>query len=470
VVFLFLLVIVAIIAFRLTTGEDRKQLLQKALVILREAAVIAREEYERLEPFRAALRKRTRYAIVAPALAALSVMVFARMLFGAGALADPVTLVSWGANFGPRTTNGEWWRLLTSTFVHTGFLRMALETAVLVQLGMLLERLVGRSTFAAVFVAAGVLAGLLNLSAYPMGITAGTSGAIFGLYGLLLASIVRSLRARRAVNEPQVQAQMPDEVRAEVPDEVQYDVPLEQEPAEATESTPAFLVVPVTALIWLAPAAVLFLLSEWLNAGFAFKADMAGFGVGIVAGLVLTGDIAHQAPELRRVLATVGVTCIALVAWAVPLRGIADVRPEISRIIALEDQTTGIYQAALVRVNKGAMTADALAQLIDRSIVPELEAADAHLMSIRGVPPEHRPLVATADEYLRLRASSWRLNAESWRNKVRTRRREADGTLTSDAGWHQTKAQFRAEAATRGKAEGSERASLEVLRKLKESS
>ena len=226
----------------------------------------------------------------------------------------------------------------------------------------------------------------------------------------------------------------------------------------------------MTALIWLAPAAALFLLSEWLNAGFAFRADMAGFGVGIVAGLVLTGGIAHQAPELRRVLATVGVTCIALVACAVPLRGIADVRPEIARIIALEDRTAGVYQAALARLNKGTMTADALAQLIDSSIVPELEAADAHLMSIRGVPPEHRPLVADADEYLRLRTTSWRLHAESWRNKVRARRREADGTLTSDASWHQAKAQFRAEAATRGKAEGSERASLEVFRKLKESS
>lgn len=468
-VFLFLLVIVAIIAFRLTKGEDRKQLLQKALVILREAAVIAREEYERLEPFRAALRRRTRYAIVAPALAVLSVMVFARMLFGAGALTDPATLVSWGASVGPRTTNGEWWRLLTSMFVHTGFLRMTLEAAVLVQLGMLLERLVGRSTFAAVFVAAGVLAGLLNLSAYPMGVTAGTSGAIFGLYGLLLAAIVRSLRARHAVNEPQVHAEVQVEVQVEQA-EMQDDVPVGQEPAEATEQAPAMLVVPVTALIWLAPAAVLFLLSVWLNTGFAFKADMAGFGVGIVAGLVLTGGIAHQAPELRRVLATVGVTCIALIAWAVPLRGIADVRPEISGIIALEDRTAGVYQDALARVNKGAMTADAIAQLIDRTIVPELETADAHLMSIRGVPPEHRPLVADADEYLRLRATSWRLYAESWRNKVRVRRREADGTLTSDAGWHQAKAQFRADAATRGKAEGSERASLEVFRKLKESS
>jgi len=459
VVFLFLLVIVAIIGFRLTTGEDRKKLLLKALAASREAALIAREEYARLEPFRAALRQRTRYAIVAPALAALSVMLFARMLFGSGALTDPSTLISWGANFGPRTTNGEWWRLLTSTFVHTGFLRMAVEAAVLAQLGILLERLAGRPTLASVFVASAILASLVNLSAYPMGTTTGTSGAIFGLYGLLLASIVRSLRARRTVIEPQVRNEA-----AEVQEEGEAG---EETLEEAAEEAPAVLVVPVTALLWLVPATILFLLSVWMNDGFAFKADMAGFGVGLVAGLVLTGGIAHQTPDLRRVLATTGVTCIALVACAVPLRGIADVRPEISRIIALEDRTAGVYDAALARVNKGAMTPDALAQLIDRSIVPELEAADAHLMAIRGVPPEHRPLVADADEYLRLRSTSWRLQAESWRNKVKARRREADGTLSFDAGWHQTKAQFRADAATRGKAEGTERASLEVLQRLK---
>ena len=464
--FLFLLVIVALIAFRLTTGEDRKQLLRKALVVLREAVVIAREEYAKLEPFRAALRRRTRYAIVAPALAVLCVMVFARMLFGAGALTDAVTLVSRGANFGPRTTNGEWWRLVTSTFLHTGFLRMVIEAAAIVQIGMLLERLAGRSTLAAVFVAAGVLSGLVNVSVYPMGITGGTEGAIFGLYGLLLASLVHSLRARRTVAAQPAPGEQEPWGESEGEGEGETEA---QAQAEA-EAAPAILVVPVTALIWLVPVTALFVLSVWMNDGFAFKADMAGFGVGLVAGLVLTGGIAHQAPELRRVLATTGVTCVALVACAVPLRGIADIRPEISRIIALEDRTAGIYQAALQRVNKGAMTADALAQLIDRSIVPELEAADAHLMAIRGVPPEHRPLVADADEYLRLRSASWRLQAESWRSRVRARRGEADGTLTSDAGWHQAKAQFRADAATRGKAEGSERASLEAFRKLKESS
>ena len=461
--FLFLLVIVAIIGYRLTTGADRKELLRKALVAAREMALIAREEYARHEPFRAALRQRTRYTIVAPALAVLSVMIFSRMLFGSGAFTDPETLIAWGANFGPRTTNGEWCRLLTSTFVHTGFLRMAVEAAVLIQLGMLLERLAGRSTLAVVFAAAGTLAALVNISAYPMGITTGASGAIFGLYGLLLASMIRSVHARRTAVIPQPSYDGDDELKDDGQEGGQELEAVE----EAAEEPPSILVVPITALLWLVPGTVLFVLSVWLNDGFAFKADMAGFGVGILAGLVLAGGIAHQPPDLRRVLATAGVTSVALVACALPFRGIADIRPEISRIIALEGRTAGVYETALARVNKGAMTPDALAQLIDRSIVPELEAADAHLMAIRGVPPEHRALVADADEYLRLRSASWRLHAESWRNKVRARKSEADGTLSSDAGWHQAKAQFRADAATRGKAEGTERASLEVLQRLK---
>ena len=457
-VFLFLLVIVAIIGFRLTTGEDRKKLLLKALAASREAALIAREEYARLEPFRAALRQRTRYAIVAPALAALSVMLFARMLFGSGALTDPATLISWGANFGPRTTNGEWWRLLTSTFVHTGFLRMAVEAAALAQLGMLLERLAGRSTLASVFAGRRYP----RQPRQPVRVPDGD-------HDRHVRRDLRPLWTAAGFDRPQP-ARTPNGDRTAGSRRVtrrrrrDRDRNLER---SRLEEPPAVLVVPVTALLWLVPATILFLLSVWMNDGFAFKADMAGFGVGLVAGLVLTGGIAHQTPELRRVLATTGVTCIALVACAVPLRGIADVRPEIARIIALEDRTAGVYDAALARVNKGAMTPDALAQLIDRSIVPELEAADAHLMAIRGVPPEHRPLVADADEYLRLRSTSWRLQAESWRNKVKARRREADGTLSFDAGWHQTKAQFRADAATRGKAEGTERASLEVLQRLK---
>jgi membrane associated rhomboid family serine protease len=466
VVFLFLLFILGGIGYRLTTSKDRERLVQNAGVTLRELMVVLQHKHAELDPFRATLRARTKYVFLAPALVAVTAVIFASMLLGAGSLGAPATLIRWGANFGPRTTNGEWWRLLTSTFVHVSFLRMVIEAAVLAQLGMFLERLVGRSAVAAVFCTAGVLGGLINVSAYPMAVTGGAAGAICGLYGLLIASIVRTIRLRpRPVEQVQAEVQTPFELPFDAEAGTQAEVEVDAECAPA----PQPILVPRAALLWLAPASVVFLVSALSDSGFVFKADLAGLVLGLVAGLALCGGIADSLPSPRRVLMTAATAAIALVAYAIPMRGIADVRPDISRIIALEDETAGTYQSALEKVNKGAMTADALAQFIDKKIVPELEAADEHLRSIRGVPPEHRPLVANADEYLKLRAASWRLYAESWRNKVRASRRgQPDGFVTSDAGWHQVKAQFRADAATRGKAEGTERAALEVLQRLKQ--
>jgi hypothetical protein len=186
----------------------------------------------------------------------------------------------------------------------------------------------------------------------------------------------------------------------------------------------------------------------------------------------LTGEISHHPPTPRRVLVTAALALVVIVYRAVPVFGIADVRPEISRIIALEDRTAGVYQTALDRVKKGAMSAEALAQLIDRTIVPELEAADLHLRSIHGVPPEHQGLVAGAEEYLRLRSASWRLYAEGWRSTNRLlRRQRRDGVVLSDAAWRtQIEEQFRANAAAHGKAEGTQSASLEALQRIKPSS
>ena len=99
-----------------------------------------------------------------PVLLALNVLVFLAMGWGGD---DAETLVSWGANFGPRTTNGEWWRLVASMFVHTGTLQLLVNGAALVQLGLILERLVGHVTFAAVYLAAGLLASIVSLSDFP---------------------------------------------------------------------------------------------------------------------------------------------------------------------------------------------------------------------------------------------------------------------------------------------------------------
>ena len=64
----------------------------------------------------------------------LNVLVFVLMIFSPGAVSDPETLVSWGASVGPRTTNGEWWRVITSLFVHGGFWALVMTLIGLAQM------------------------------------------------------------------------------------------------------------------------------------------------------------------------------------------------------------------------------------------------------------------------------------------------------------------------------------------------
>src|SRR5262249_44495072 len=118
---------------------------------------------------------------------ALNLTVFVCMLFGSGSFSDPDTLVSWGANYGPRTTNAEWWRLLTATFVHSGIISLVVNVGILLQVGFILERLVGPVFLATTYVAASVLAGLVTVAVYPLAANVGASGAIIGLYGLITA-------------------------------------------------------------------------------------------------------------------------------------------------------------------------------------------------------------------------------------------------------------------------------------------
>ena len=99
--------------------------------------------------FRARLRARTPFPVATPILILINVVVFAMMLFGDGSLGSPSTMISWGANLGERTTNGEWWRLVTSLFVHWGFLHLLANTIGVVLVGLLVEQMVGSVTFVA---------------------------------------------------------------------------------------------------------------------------------------------------------------------------------------------------------------------------------------------------------------------------------------------------------------------------------
>lgn len=100
---------------------------------------------------------------------------------------DPTTLLRFGAGWGVLTFGaGEWWRLLTPVFLHSGLLHFAFNSYVLMQLGPLVESEFGTERFVFAYLACGVAGNVASQALSPGGLTVGASGAIFGLVGLLL--------------------------------------------------------------------------------------------------------------------------------------------------------------------------------------------------------------------------------------------------------------------------------------------
>lgn len=127
----------------------------------------------------------TPHVYVTAAIVAINLAVFLAMTAsGVSALAPEVPqLLAWGANFGPRTLDGEAWRLVTSTFVHIGFLHVALNMAVLWKVGRILELMIGNVCFLAVYAAGGLGGAIASVLWQPWATSAGASGAVFGLLG-----------------------------------------------------------------------------------------------------------------------------------------------------------------------------------------------------------------------------------------------------------------------------------------------
>ena len=88
-----------------------------------------------------------------------------------------------GAVSRPAIADGEYWRLVTSGFLHAGFLHLAFNAFALYVLGTMLEPAIGRLRFATIYFVS-LLAGSFGALLFePHGLTVGASGAIFGLMG-----------------------------------------------------------------------------------------------------------------------------------------------------------------------------------------------------------------------------------------------------------------------------------------------
>lgn len=100
------------------------------------------------------------------------------------------------ANNGAATTGGEWWRLLTSAFLHYGLIHLLLNMWALFSVGGLLERLLGRALYLLLYLASALGGGLLSIAWHGDKLwSAGASGAVFGVCGGLLGYVLRHKEA-----------------------------------------------------------------------------------------------------------------------------------------------------------------------------------------------------------------------------------------------------------------------------------
>jgi len=124
--------------------------------------------------FASTLLQVTPNAPVTPALIAINALMFviATALGGGLLVSDPTVMIRLGTDYTPLTWGGQWWRLITSTFLHFGLLHIALNMWALYVNGLVAERIFGS---------------VASLLWHPIVNGAGASGAIFGVLGALLA-------------------------------------------------------------------------------------------------------------------------------------------------------------------------------------------------------------------------------------------------------------------------------------------
>ena len=323
-----------------------------------------------------------------PTLVVVNLAVFAAVLIASKAPAPRFTLLmDWGANYGPLTTSGQWWRIIASAFLHGGWAHVLLNMWVLWNVGRLTERLFGTATFAFLYFASGICGAFTRIVWDPSIASVGASGAIMGLFGALLAMLLhRGSRIPRSI---------------------------------------AFA-------HW--PSTLVFLLFNLVGGFFDPLIDNAAHVGGLVAGalfgwvLVRPIDAAQrrvfpwrQIASAAVVAALIGAACFAHLRTAggrasVPERYFLD-RSWYSRG---ETENLQLWGELAMRASTGSISSDELARTFDEKIIPFWKDAGERLKREAPQAPEQKPFDEMVRNFARLRLE-W---AEALRDTARDENHE----------------------------------------------
>ena len=132
-------------------------------------------------------------ALVTKTLIAINLVIYLVGASQGGGLSDPEQSIRVAGSlynrtvlFGPLVAHGDWWRLITSAFLHANLLHIAFNMLALWWFGAPVEEYLGRARFIGLYFAAGLAGSAGALLQAPLTPTLGASGAIFGILGAML--------------------------------------------------------------------------------------------------------------------------------------------------------------------------------------------------------------------------------------------------------------------------------------------
>ena len=329
--------------------------------------------------FRSNLDQLTPHTLIAHSIMVINVAVFLLMACSQMNFLDfdIKTLIAWGADYGPLTaTSGQWWRLLTSTFLHAGIIHLAFNMFVLFRIGPFMEQLVGRFGFLVVYIFSGLGGSFASVAYNPFGVSVGASGAIFGLYGALLGFIL----LRRDT-------------------------------------------IPAVILGRLKQAGIVFLgynlVYGFVNEGTDVAAHLGGLVTGFLSGVVLSSPLTIEMARRRqhRAAALAAVFFVALVPAAGALPRPADFFAELDRLGKVEHQCVTALNSALERGRSGEQSNLATAEFVERDVVKPWSAERDTLVGIERQmrPGPQRRVLNRLLDYVNARQEAWSLTAQGFR-------------------------------------------------------
>jgi rhomboid protease GluP len=316
---------------------------------------------------------------VTSVLLALNVAIFGLMLaWGMDPMQPAIDgLIQWGANYGPKTTQGEWWRMFTCMFLHIGLLHLLFNMIALWNIGGFMERWLGSTGFLVLYLLAGLLGSVASVAWNPFVVSAGASGAIFGLYGGLLAFLMR----HRAMQQHAFLAAL-------------------------RTNTLAFLGYN--------------LVFGFLQRGIDMAAHLGGLVGGFVGGFVLMPpltSVSHTRHQGRSVL--VGIIGLGLIIGLSDLLPRAeDVEARLRQFASVDATILAMFNGAITQLQQGKVTEAEMIRILEQEVLPpwraQREALD-QLTTLSRLPTRQKRLVTTLVEYMTARQEGWELLREGLR-------------------------------------------------------